>query len=161
MLDWDKIREDYARRATPAELDSPFGPNGRLKKTEPKEPKEAKPRPNRRKREYTGKGRKQYDHLLPDIILLYGAGKTVTDIATKFSINPQTVRNYLKSADVYDATRDRRGGLPRREMCFKGIHRLADDYYVTASGGRGCKQCKRDRDREAWRRRAEAKKKSM
>jgi hypothetical protein len=138
-LDWEAIREEYKKKATPEELDGPFDEAGHLKKNLPK--KEEKDRLKTSRKGPTA-GRQSFADMIPYMVEHYEAGETLTQIAEACGVNPQTVRNYLRKEEVYDPTRDKGGSLPK-DKCHRG-HDLSDGF-VNKKGARDCRVCNKER----------------
>lgn len=136
-LDWDAIRADYEKRATPEELGiSP----------QVKEPKKKVRKSRAKTGTYNYSGPKpSFD--VEEAMELYLSGLRIGEVAKKLGISHDTIYNHLKRDPRYDPNRDKGGSKPKTH-CINGHDYDEVGFYSTRKGGRDCKACKKERDKE-------------
>lgn len=123
-LDWAKIREEYAKKATPEELESPFDERGNLKRQfwgRPTPTPKKRPGAHKAKQPGVDLRRGPRSHVdVPKMVELYKQGMTVPQLQKELRLADKTIRDHLRKAGVYEPQRDLRpnlfgrGGVPNR-----------------------------------------------
>ena len=105
-LDWDWIRDNYVRRASPEEVAAQIRSLARNMNTltQPVKKKSPNYRLDRAAENHPNRVSDENKQLIHDY---YIAGNKVPWIAGEIGVTEATVRAHLRSADVYDPDRDR------------------------------------------------------